>query len=179
MMSQTSKDELLAEVRPRYRQASRIEKQQILDELVAVTGYHRKYVIEVLNHPPRRRKRKRRASRTKYQGPIRAALEQIWHTANCICGKRLVPVLPQYIEALERFGELTLDGTTREQLLTISPATVDRLLKRVRERTKPRGLGTTKPGALLKHTIPIRTFAPWDDARPGFMEIDLVAHCGD
>lgn len=179
MMSQSSKDELIAELRPRYRQASRGEKQQILDELVAVTGYHRKYVIQVLNHPPKRRKRKKRTSQTKYQGPVRAALEQVWRTANCICGKRLAPVLPQYIEALERFGELTLDDTTREQLLTISPATVDRLLKRARERTKPHGLGTTKPGTLLKHTIPIRTFTQWDDAQPGFMEVDLVAHCGE
>lgn len=179
MMSQTSKDELLRALRPRYRQASRSEKQHILDELVAVTGYHRKYAIQVLNHPPRRKKRKRRTSQTKYEGPVRAALEQIWRSANCICGKRLVPVLPQYIEALERFGELTLDDATREQLLTISPATVDRLLKRARERTKPHGLSTTKPGTLLKDTIPVRTFAQWDDARPGFMEIDLVAHCGE
>ena len=75
-----------------------------------------------------------------------------------------MPVLPQYIEALERHGELKLDEETRAQLLTISPATVDRLLKRVRERIKPHGLSATKPGTLLKHTIPIRTFAQWDDA---------------
>ena len=72
-----------------------------------------------------------------------------------------------------------MDEETRTQLLTISPATVDRLLKRVRERVKPHGLSATKPGTLLKHTIRIRTFAQWDDAQPGFMEIDLVAHCGD
>jgi len=179
MMSQTSKDELLKAVRLRYRQANRTEKQQMLDELVAVTGYHRKYAIQVLNHPPRRKKRKKRTSQTKYQGPAPAALEQIWRTANCICGKRLVPVLPQYIEALERFGELTLDDATRAQLLTISPATADRLLKRARERTKPHGLSATKPGTLLKHAIPIRTFAQWDDAQPGFVEVDLVAHCGE
>jgi hypothetical protein len=112
-------------------------------------------------------------------GPVRVALEQVWRTANCICGKRLVPVLPQYVEALERHGELRFDDQTRAQLLAISPATADRLLKRARERTKPHGLSTTKPGTLLKHTIPIRTFAQWDDAQPGFMEIDLVAHCGD
>lgn len=179
MMSQTSKDELVAALGPRYQQANRTEKQRILDELIATTGYHRKYAIQVLNHPPRRRKRKRRAGQTKYTGPVRVALEQVWRTANCICGKRLVPVLPQYIEALERHGELKLDEETRAQLLSISPATVDRLLKRVRARIKPHGLSATKPGILLKHTIPIRTFAQWDDAQPGFMEIDLVAHCGD
>lgn len=179
MMSQKSKDELLKAVRPRYHQANRTEKQQILDELVAVTGYHRKYAIQVLNHPPKRKKRKKRTSQTKYQGPVCAASEQIWRTANCICGKRLAPVLPQYIEALERFGELTLDDAMRAQLLTISPATADRLLKRARERTKPHGLSATKPGTLLKHAIPIRTFAQWDDAQPGFVEVDLVAHCGE
>jgi hypothetical protein len=169
----------VAALRPRYHKANRIEKQRILDELIATTGYHRKYAIQVLNHLPRRRKRKRGAGQTKYPGPVRVALEQVWRTANCICGKRLVPVLPQYVEALERHGELRFDDQTRAQLLAISPATADRLLKRARERTKPHGLSTTKPGTLLKHTIPIRTFAQWDDAQPGFMEIDLVAHCGD
>jgi hypothetical protein len=178
MMSQTSKQELLAALRPRYRQAKRAEKQRILDELVATTGYHRKYAIQVLNNPVKRKKRKRRASQSKYSGPVRSALEQVWRVANCICGKRLVGVLAEYIDALERHGELRLDDETRAQLVQISPATVDRLLKRARVRTKPRALSTTKPGTLLKHTIPIRTFAQWDDAQPGFMEIDLVAHGG-
>jgi hypothetical protein len=90
----------------------------------------------------------------------------------------LVPVLAEYVEALERHGELRLDRETRRALLTISPATVDRLLARARAHARPHGLTTTKPGALLKHAIPVRTFAQWDDARPGFMEVDLVAHCG-
>jgi hypothetical protein len=63
--------------------------------------------------------------------------------------------------------------------LSLSPATADRLLKRARERSRPHGLSTTKPGTLLKHAIPILTFAGWDDAKPGFTEVDLVAHCGD
>jgi hypothetical protein len=129
MMSQTSEDELLKAVRPRRRQANRTEKRQMLDELVAVTRYHRSYAIQVLNHPPRRKKRKKRTSQTKYQGPLPAVLEQIWRTANCI------------------------------------------LLKRVRERSKPHGLSATKPGTLLKHTIPIRTSTRWDDAQPGFEAI--------
>jgi Integrase core domain len=87
--------------------------------------------------------------------------------------------LAEFVAALERHGELKLDAETRRLLLCISPATADRLLKRARQGVRPHGLGTTKPGTLLKHAIPIRTFAQWDDARPGFMEIDLVAHCGD
>jgi len=179
MMSQTSKRELLAEVRPRYTLGNRTAKRRILDELVASTGYHRKYAIQLLNHPPKRRTRKRRAGQPKYAGPVRAALEKVWRAANCICGKRLAPTLAEFVAALERHGELKLDAETRRLLLCISPATADRLLKRVRQGVRPHGLGTTKPGTLLKQAIPIRTFAQWDDAQPGFMEIDLVAHCGD
>jgi len=179
MMSQTSKRELVATIRPRYTLGSRTEKQLVLDELVATTGYHRKYAIQVLNHPPKRRTGKRCGGPAKYIGPVRAALEQVWFAANCICSKRLVPGLPTFVEALERHGELKLDAQTRTLLLALSPATADRLLKRARLRSKPHGRTTTKPGTLLKQAIPVRTFAQWDDAQPGFMEIDLVAHCGE
>jgi hypothetical protein len=179
MMSQTSKHELLAEVRARYTRGNRTTKQQILDELVATTGYHRKYAIWLLNHPPRRRERQRRPGRSPYDGQVCAALEQVWQAANGICSKRLVPVLSQYVEALERHGELRLEDETRRRLLSLSPATADRLLARVRRGRRPHGLSTTKPGTLLKQSIPVRTFSQWDDARPGFVEVDLVAHCGD
>jgi Integrase core domain len=178
MMSQTSKRELLAAVRPRYTSGNRTVKRQILDELVASTGYHRKYAIQVLNHPRAGRVKKRGIGRPKYDGRVRAALETIWRAANGICGKRLVPVLTAYVEALERHHELSLDAETRAKLLALSPATADRLLQRVRQGVRPHGLATTKPGTLLKQAIPVRTFAQWDDAQPGFMEVDLVAHCG-
>jgi hypothetical protein len=179
MMSQVSKSELVAELRPRYRKADRTEKQRILDELVATTGYHRKYAIQILNHYPRRSLQRRRPAKPKYGGPVVAALEQCWQAANGICSKRLVPVLPEYVAALERHGELILDARTRQLLLSVSPATADRLLQPARQRSRPHGRSTTKPGTLLKHTIPVRTFADWDDAQPGFTEVDLVAHCGD
>jgi len=178
MMSQTSKRELLKAVRARYTLGNRTSKQHILDEFVAATGYHRKYAIHLLNHPPQHGLIKRRPRRCKYDGRVRAALEEVWRWANGICGKRLVAVLPQYVEALERHGELELDSETRALLLTLSAATADRLLTRARAETKPHGLSTTKPGTLLKAAIPVRTFAQWDDAQPGFMEVDLVAHCG-
>jgi len=178
MMSQTSKRELVAELRPRYTLGNRTAKRRILDELVAVTGYHRKYAIQLLNHPPKGRTHKRRVSQPKYDGRVRAALEQVWRAANCICGKRLAPALAEFVTALERYGELKLDAETRRLLLRLSPATADRLLKRARQGLRPHGLGTTKPGTLLLQAIPIRTFAQWDDAQPGFMEVDLVAHCG-
>lgn len=178
MMSQTSKRELLRAIRARYTLGNRTAKQQILDEFVAATGYHRKYAIHLLNHPPKRLVAPRRARRSKYTGRVRAALEKVWRVANCICGKRLAAVLAQYVEALERHGELELDAETRLLLLTLRAATADRLLARARAETKPHGRTTTKPGTLLKAAIPVRTFAEWDDAQPGFMEVDLVAHCG-
>jgi hypothetical protein len=89
-----------------------------------------------------------------------------------------VPALVEFVTALERHNELKLDTETRRLLLRLSPATADRLLKRARQGVRPHGLGTTKPGSLLLQAIPIRTFAQWDDAQPGFMEVDLVAHCG-
>src|SRR5512141_1316888 len=123
MMSQVSKRELLAELRPRYRLADRSEKQRMLDEVVATTGYHRKYAIQLLKHMPKRPARRRRPRKPKYDGRVVAALEQCWQAANGICGKRLVPVLPEYVAALERHGELVLAAETRHLLLSLSPAT--------------------------------------------------------
>jgi Integrase core domain len=89
-----------------------------------------------------------------------------------------VPYLPELVRVLEQHGELHLEPQTKARLLALSPATADRLLQAERTRTKPHGLGTTKPGTRLKSAIPIRTFAEWDEAEPGFTEIDLVVHCG-
>lgn len=178
MMSQKSKRELLTELRPRYRRAGRVEKRRILDELVATLGYHRKYAIQVLNHTPKPSSR-RRVRRRQYDGQVAAALVQCWRAANGICGKRLVPILPEYVTALERHGEMRLDDETRRRLLRLSPATADRLLRRERTRMRPHGRAVTKPGTLLRQAIAVRTFADWDEAKPGFTEVDLVAHCGE
>ena len=179
MMSRQAKRELVDAVRPRYRKADAPNKQRMLDELVANTGYHRKYMIQLLNHAPPPRPPRRRAHRCKYVGPVVVALEQVWRVANRICGKRLVPTMAEFVAALERHGEMHLDADTRTLLLSISAATADRLLRRARRGERPHGLSTTKPGTLLKHAIPVRTFAQWDDAQAGFVEVDLVAHCGD
>ena len=184
-MSLRARRELLESTAPRYRKASKAEKGGILDEFAAATGYHRKYAIALLGRDPRKP-----AGRRPSRGPrpgrrsrrctpeVRASLERVWKAANRICSKRLVPFLPQLVAALERHGHLALTDEVRRTLLTLSPATVDRCLSDVRKRERRRGIGTTRPGSLLKHQIPVRTFADWDDVRPGFTEADLVAHCG-
>ena len=106
---------------------------------------------------------------------MREALRIAWSAANGICAKRLVPFLPELVPSLERHGHLVAHGRGPPLLLAVSPATADRLLRPIRQ---PHGLSTTRPGRLLKHQIPVRTFADWDDVRPGFLEADLVAHCG-
>ncbi len=179
-MSMTSKRELLTTVSPRYVTATGADKARILAEFVATTGYHRKYALALLHHPPPPRAKPIRRSRAKtYTPAVQRALVRLWEIADRICSKRLVPGLPTLLDALARHGELTLDAPTRTLLLTLSPATADRLLAPTRRAALPRGRTTTKPGSLLKHQIPVRTFADWDDDRPGFLEIDLVSHGGE
>jgi hypothetical protein len=179
MMSVTSRRELLAVVAPRYRAARGEERRRILEEFVASTGYHRKYALSLLKHPlTKGTARKKRARPRRYSFEVQQALVVCWRAANGICSKRLVPYLPELVRVLEQHGDLHLDAPTKQRLLALSPATADRLLQAERAHAKPHGLGTTKPGTLLKSAIPIRTFAEWDEAVPGFTEIDLVAHCG-
>lgn len=182
-MSLKSRRELLVSIASRYKQAAKKEKKTILDEFIAATGYHRKYAISLLNSfdpnkwspgKPRCRSRRR-----KYTPEVQTALVTAWEVAHCICSKRLVPFLPEMVDSLERHGHLDLSGDVRAKLLSISSSTVDRLLYEIRHGSQPSGIGTTKPGSLIKHQVPIRTFADWDDCRPGFIEADLVAHCGD
>jgi hypothetical protein len=178
MMSQRSKRELFAEVQPRYLKASKAEKQKILDEFTASTGYHRKYAIRILKHGYKRRVNKPKGRRVIYHGEVVEALEQIWEIYGRICSKRLHPYLPEGIKVLERCGELTLSTETKDLLLRISRSSIDRCLAPARF-NKPHGLSTTKPGSLLKKNIPVRTFTDWNEDKPGFMEVDLVAHCGE
>jgi hypothetical protein len=175
----------------RYRQGSKKVKQQILDEFCETTGYCRGYARFVLRNHGRQvwlrgkrvivgdaHKRQQRLKPRCYDEPIVQELIKLWQLLNYSCGKRLVAILPELIVKLEQFGELRLAPSTREKLLRISAATVDRLLQPERRKQQLRRRSHTKPGTLLKHQIPIRTFAEWDEQQPGFAEIDLVAHDG-
>jgi hypothetical protein len=105
-------------------------------------------------------------------------LVKIWVLLDYLCGKRLVAILPEIIDKLEQFNELPLERETKAKLLRISAATADRILKGERLKYQLRGRARTRPGTLLKHQIPIRTFSEWNEQRPGFAELDLVAHDG-
>src|SRR3954471_22292074 len=167
--------ELLNQVAPRYAEARHGQKSVILDEFLASTGYARKYAIRLLRRPLPPAGPIRRPRAPRYGPAVREALRIAWSAVNGICAKRLVPFLPELVPALERHGHLGLTDDIRTLLLAVSPATADRLLRPIRQ---PHGLSTTRTRRLLMHQIPVRTFADWDDVRPGFLEADLVAHCG-
>lgn len=175
-----SKQELAEAVRERYGRAGRQEKGRILDEFVAATGYHRKYAVGVLRQGPRAAVAGvgRRGRLPVYGVEVLGALRVAAQATGWICGKRLAPALAELVPALEAEGAVSLTPDARRLLLGLSAATIDRRLAAERRSHKPHGLATTKPGSLLKRQIPIRTYTPWDEEQPGFMEIDLVAHCG-
>jgi hypothetical protein len=176
-LSYQARREVLQLAAPQYREASSSQKRTLLDAFVLTTGYNRTYARWLLNHAEEVQQTYGRSQLRKYGPEVRHALFLAWHTANCICAKRLIPFLPTLIEALERHEHLHLTEECRRKLLSMSAATADRLLSSQRKMGQ-RGLSTTRAGTLLKQQIPIRTFQQWNEIRPGFLEADLVAHCG-
>lgn len=176
-LSFRSKRELLLQIAPRYKEASLALKTVILDEFVAATGYARKYAIRLLSQPVAPKLTIERPRPPHYGPEVQQALHLAWTAANHICAKRLIPFLPTLVESLERHGHLHLSEEHRSQFLAMSPATADRILKPYRKH-EGHGISTTRSGTLLKKQIPIRTFNDWNESKPGFMEADLVAHCG-
>jgi hypothetical protein len=163
----------------RYRRASKADKGLILDELCATTGWHRNHARKALGQALRPKVvRPRRARPPTYGTEVVAALRLCWAVLGAPTGKRLAPVLPDLVARLRRFHELEIDDATAALLVAMSPATIDRRLAPARAAMALRGRSHTKPGSLLKSQIPIRTWAQWDDAAPGFVEIDLVGHEG-
>ena len=175
-MSPRSKKEYLESVLLRYRSALKKQKSLILNEFCLACGYHRKHAIRILNHHKRfarpNPKRPGRPSRYNHLSVLRP-LKEIWLKANLPCSSRLKAIIPLWLP----FYPEALSARVKEALLSISQATMDRLLKAVRIKYGKRGRSTTKPGTLLKRHIPIKT-KQWDETRPGFIEADTVAHCG-
>jgi hypothetical protein len=179
-VTRKSIEEYAQAVRERYRKASKEDKGKILDEFTKTTGLHRKAVIRLLNRSDEPLVKKRIGGRPpEYGNEVVRALRIVWEASDRLCSKRLKPFLPEMMHILRRHGELDIDAITENQLCRMSPATIDRLLQPWRRLGGRRPVSTTKPGSLLRSAIPIRTFADWEEAKPGFLEVDLVSHCGE
>lgn len=165
----------------RYERATKTQKGLMLDELCALTGWTRRHarraLAEAIRPSPVLPGRGRGRPKV-YGDDVLVPLRQVWATLNGPTGKRLAPFMAEIVAALERAGELEVGQVVRDKLLAISAATIDRLLAPERKRLQIKGRTGTKPGTILKRQIPIRTFAQWDEHRPGFCEVDLVAHEG-
>ncbi len=179
-MSPQSKKEYTETTHLRYKKASRVGKTKILDEYCATCGCHRKHVIRVLRGFKRftKPRAKKRGKPTVYrEEKILKPLKEIWLAANLPCSKRLTAILPLWLPGYVRqFGPLPED--VFKALLVISSSTIDRMLSYSRIQYRKRGRSTTKPGTLLRKQIPIQT-NQWDESRPGFLEADTAAHCGE
>ena len=173
-----TKRELVIALRARYAASSRIEKARILDQFTSISGYHRKSATRILNGALDLPEGVRRRPRPQlYDEAVRQALIVLWEASDRICGKRLKALLPVLLPALERNGHLQLAPAIRARLTDISAATIDRLLREVHS-TSPNRRRNRAPTA-LRRSVPIRTFADWTEPLPGYMEMDLVVHCGE
>jgi hypothetical protein len=176
-LSMATRAELLTVVRERYGSARPAERRLILDEFVAVSGYHRKHAIRLLRQPESSLAVDRRGRSPLYDTAVQAALIVVWEASDRICGKRLKALLPILVPAMERHGHLALDAGVRSRLLAMSAATIDRLLRHVRARSSA-GRRRTGATSAIRRSVRVRTFSDWNEPPPGFMEMDLVAHSG-
>ena len=177
-MSNQSKNEYLAMIKLRYQKATKIEKKNILDEFCRICGYNRKYAIRSLNSKPASLSnpvKRKRGPKHKYDDPaIAKALKTIWTKTNLPCSKRLKAIIPIWLP----YYPHPISKQVQALLHSISASTIDRIMKKWRSKYGKLGLSTTKPGTILKKHIPIKT-KQWDESRPGFLEADTVAHCGN
>jgi len=178
-MTRGSIREYTEAVRERYLRGSKKEKGKIFDEFTRVTGCHRKAAIRLFRHCNQPKVNKRRGRPRQYGVTVAGALRVAWEATDRLCSKRLHPFLPELVTVLRRHGESTMTAEIEAELCRLSPSTIDRLLRPYRRLGGRRPFTTTKPGSLLKSSIPIRTFTEWEENRPGFLEVDLISHCGE
>lgn len=176
-MDLKTKQTVVRQLARQYRRVRKIQKGEILTELIRLTGYNRSYARFVLRKPPARKKKHLRKRFSRYL-MVLGILKKLWAISNFSTGKRLVPLIPIYLDSLGRHKEFKVKAREKKLLLKISPATCNRLLKAERRKLGIKGRSGTKPGSLLKNQIPIHTWFDWDNTKPGFLEIDTVHHNG-
>jgi len=194
---------VIKEVIARYAKASKTKKHLILNEFIELTGYNRKYAINLLNscfgkviypkygstlkNPAAEKrefilvdipKRKKRVYLHKYGHDVAVSLGYIWSTFNYMCGQRLEIFIKENLDSLSNERYFRITPSIKEKLKTISSATINRLLRQKRKERNGKGMGTTKAGISLNKLIPIRVFFEWDERVPGFFEVDTVSHDG-
>lgn len=194
-LTMKERNSVTKEIVERYKNVSKNEKKKILDEYISLTGFHRKYAISKLNSCIKRKtyvfnnktmssckveitKKKKRTYTPKYDETFTITLIAIWNYFDYMCGQRLVPFIKENITELAKVKAFRITDVIKEKLLTISSATVNRLLTKHRRKNKLHGISTTKAGRDLNKLIPIRVFFDWDERIPGFFEIDTVSHDG-
>ena len=175
-ISLATRTEVLGAIRNWYREASKKDKSRMLDEFVAIVGCHRKHAVRLLRRGDEPTHRSVPKGQRIYDEAVREALTVVWEASDRICGKRLKAALPSMVESLERHGHLDLDPGVRRRLFSASAATIDRLLRPMREQAGSRR--KRKQKRKMGSRIPVRTFSDWKEPEPGYLEIDLVAHCG-
>lgn len=172
-MSPIAKFEVTRKIVTRYRTAIKKYKSSILDEFCEICGYSRKYAIWKLNHYDLNKLKRKTGRPSKYNSTrIRETLKQIWITTDFACGKRLKSMIPKWLPFID-----LLDNKEEQLLLTMSASTIDRILKYYRVKLDIKLRASTKPGTLLRNSIPI-SGAQWDIQKPGYIEVDSVVHCG-
>jgi len=176
-ISKNTRSELIEAIRQRYAEAKKREKTKILDEFIALAGYHRKHAARLLRRQNHLDGPKKQSSQIIYDLAVKEALIILWEAADRICSKRLKAVIPDLIDAMERHKHLKLNPTVHQRLLKISASSIDRILSGVRKTAHPHKK-KRKSSKKVSKQIPIRTFADWGDPVPGFLEIDFVAHHG-
>ena len=168
--------EVTAAIRERYRASGKAAKRGILDEFVAVTDLHRKQAIRLLSEGKRPPAARPPEDPLRPRGRRGAGL--LWEASDRVCSKRLKPMIPTLLPALERHGQIAVDDELRAALLAVSPATIDRLLSQIRIAAAQGRRRRAGFSSAVRRSVPVRTFADWGDPPPGFVEVDFVAHSG-
>jgi hypothetical protein len=193
-LSLSSRTEITKRYAEAYVKASKKDKGRVLDAVIEVTGWSRdnarRRLVATARSWPRSAPKRPRPRPRRYSYDALRLLQRVWAVSGQQCGKYLVVSMPALLDGLERHGELSLDGrglfdsegryspTVRAELLAMSPATIDRYLKPVRDKDQLTGISGTKPSPLLRSSVTLRKAGDEVEAEPGFFEVDTVYHCG-